>query len=170
MNADEAQPPPSALLFVTILPFMQRLVTTSLKSQDIVAVVDSAQAAIDALSTLCPMFLTLDLELGSEDGISVLRAVRELPVQVVVISAFTAHVGSERSRNALANGAVQCIGKPGLGEDVEEFADRVVRVVEEALLNTVQAEPEVAALWALISSTSLCSAPQPVVPMFSAIS
>lgn len=131
-SADEATCAPIRVVVCDDSPFMQRLVSTSLKEQEVVAVVDSAQAAIDACRSLMPDVLTLDLELGSEDGISVLRAVRELPVQVVVISAFTAHVASERSRNALANGAAQCIGKPGLGEDVDEFAERVVRVVGEA--------------------------------------
>jgi two-component system chemotaxis response regulator CheB len=123
---------------------MQRLVASSLRSQDVVAVVGSAEEAIRACRGLMPDVLTLDLELGSEDGLAVLRAIRDLPIQVLVISGFTTDAKSQRTRDALANGAVACIGKPALGENVGDFSDRIMQSVQELGSVPAQTQPVIA--------------------------
>jgi two-component system chemotaxis response regulator CheB len=142
-HADEAERAPIRVVVCDDSPFMQRLVASSLRSHDVVAVVDSAEDAISVCRSLMPDVLTLDLELGAEDGLAVLRAIRDLPIQVLVISGFTTDARSQRTRDALANGAVACIGKPALGENVGDFSSKIARAVQE-LGSTVTHSQEVA--------------------------
>lgn len=113
-------------------PFMRRLVRQGLeRSLDIEVVGSAANAreAIELVKTLWPDVLTLDLELPDLDGIQVLHECRDLPVRVLVVSSFTDHRGSERAVEALAEGAVDVLGKPSTESTPSVFVAQLLERV-----------------------------------------
>ena len=67
--------------------------------------------------------MTLDLRVPDLDGLGVLRALRAgkaEPVPVVVVSAFSPAHGA-RAVDALAEGAMDLVAKPAMGESMADF-------------------------------------------------
>jgi two-component system chemotaxis response regulator CheB len=103
---------------------------------EVVGVAATTQEAIGLCAALEPDVLTLDLELPDGDGLDVIAALSASDVKVLVVSSFTANVTCERAIEALATGAVDCLGKPGLDETpavfVLELLERIRAVSEGA--------------------------------------
>ncbi len=120
-------------------PFMRRMLRQGLERSLDIEVVGSAataQEAIELVNTLHPDVLTLDLELPDMDGINVLHACRSNPVRVLVISTFTDSAETERAVEALAEGAVDVLGKPNVKAAPSVFfaqlLDRVRDIMQAA--------------------------------------
>jgi two-component system chemotaxis response regulator CheB len=114
--------------------FMQRLVRQTCESAgdiEVVATCSTAAEAIDACVRLQPDVLTLDLELPDANGIEVIRTVRDrgLSTRVLVVSNYTSSAASERAVAALAEGAIDCMGKPGIGDSSEDFMGELMTYI-----------------------------------------
>jgi two-component system chemotaxis response regulator CheB len=119
--------------------FMRRMITRGLGRSDemeVVGVAATAKEAIELCSAVNPDVLTLDLELPDGDGLEVIRALASSSIKVLVVSSFTVDVTCERAVEALATGAVDCLGKPGVDETpavfVLELLERVRSVSRAA--------------------------------------
>ena len=99
-------------------------------------VVGSAPNGDDALA-ICrkvkPDVMSLDLAMPGTDGIGVLEELRAWPrpVRVVVVSAFSPLHGA-RAVDALAEGAVDLVAKPGIGDDLDAFFADLAAKLEAA--------------------------------------
>ena len=94
----------------------------------VVGVADGAESAFQAIETLHPDVLTLDLSMPGLDVFTFLeRLMREKPLPVVVLSSSIGPDGSIRDR-ALALGAAACFDKTTLIATADQF----VRAIEGA--------------------------------------
>lgn len=94
---------------------MRRLMSDLLSADPLIEVVGTAADPFIArtkIKRLSPDVLTLDVEMPRMDGLSFLQNLMRLrPMPVVMVSTLTAK-GAEVTLDALAAGAVDCIGKP----------------------------------------------------------
>lgn len=105
---------------------MRALIKASLKDDpeiDVVGEAGDAYAARDAIKALSPDVITLDVEMPRMNGLEFLDKIMRLrPMPVIMISANTQE-GAAVSIEALAMGAVDCIGKPTSGSVEASLAD-----------------------------------------------
>ena len=104
---------------------MRRILSDALGRQgfDVVATAADGDEALAACNEHRPDALTLDLHMPGLDGLGVLRALRAgkaEPVPVVVVSAFSPAHGA-RAVDALAEGAIDLVAKPAMGESLADF-------------------------------------------------
>lgn len=87
--------------------------------------------ARDLIRRLDPDVLTLDIEMPKMSGLRFLRNLMRLrPMPVVMFSSLTSR-GTQASLEALALGAIDCVGKPRAG-DLHAVRDELVRKVKVA--------------------------------------
>ena len=101
---------------------------------DVVATAGDGDEALAACREHRPDALTLDLAMPGLDGLGVLRALRagrERPVPVVVVSAFSPARGAH-AVDALAEGAFDLVAKPTVGQPMDVFASELGRKVADA--------------------------------------
>lgn len=115
---------------------MRRILADALGRQgfDVVATAADGDQALAACNEHRPDALTLDLHMPGLDGLGVLRALRAgkaEPVPVVVVSAFSPAHGA-RAVDALAEGAIDLVAKPAMGESLAEFTAELGRKVGDA--------------------------------------
>ena len=115
---------------------MRRLLSDALGRQgfDVVATAADGDEALAACNEHRPDALTLDLHMPGLDGLGVLRALRAgkaEPVPVVVVSAFSPAHGA-RAVDALAEGAIDLVAKPAMGESLTDFMAELARKVGDA--------------------------------------
>lgn len=115
---------------------MRRILSDALGRQgfDVVATAADGDEALAACNEHRPDALTLDLHMPGLDGLGVLRALRAgkaEPVPVVVVSAFSPAHGA-RAVDALAEGAMDLVAKPAMGESMAEFTAELARKVGDA--------------------------------------
>lgn len=97
---------------------------------DVVGVAHDGASALALCRSARPDVLTLDLAIPGLDGVDVLQALRRSgsTLTVVVVSASSLTAGA-RAVDCLAEGAVDLVAKPALGEPlgtfVEELAGKV---------------------------------------------
>lgn len=109
---------------------MRALIANVLKQDPRLEVVGEANdpyEAREAIRALRPDVITLDVEMPRMNGLSFLeRLMRLFPTPVVMISAET-HAGTKSAIEALALGAVDCVGKPAATRPFAllDLADRV---------------------------------------------
>lgn len=114
---------------------MRMLVRSNLIEDGRFAVVGEAGDAYEAREVIRrtnPDVLTLDVEMPGMDGISFLeRLMRLRPMPVVMFSSET-HAGSIAAIEALALGAIDCIGKPTAKrpDTIRTLAERVFAAAE----------------------------------------
>lgn len=94
---------------------MRSLIRSTLESAETIKVIGEAAdpyAARDMIKATSPDVVTLDIEMPRMNGIDFLRKIMSLrPMPVIMISSLTKQ-GSAASIEALALGAVDCVGKP----------------------------------------------------------
>ena len=102
---------------------MRRLISASLSADPELEVVGEAGdplEAREAIKTLNPDVITLDVEMPNMNGLDFLeRLMRLRPMPVVMVSTLTAR-GTEATLQALELGAIDCVEKPG-GADATGF-------------------------------------------------
>lgn len=114
---------------------MRRLIRLALSGDARIDVVGEARDAMQArerLHDLRPDVMTLDVEMPCISGLDFLSEVmRDAPLPIVMVSTET-HKGSDAAVEALALGAVECIGKPQNATSAEAFAPLRDAVVHAA--------------------------------------
>ena len=127
---------PTRVVIADDSAMMRQIVSSSLTRAG-VQVVGSACDGDEALK-VCererPDALMLDLAMPGLDGLGVLRALQQPgrpTMPVVVVSSFSPSQGA-RAVDALAEGAFDLVAKPGAGEGLEAFAQRLVEKVRLA--------------------------------------
>ena len=115
---------------------MRRILSDALGRQgfDVVATAADGDEALAACNEHRPDALTLDLHMPGLDGLGVLRALRAgkaEPVPVVVVSAFSPAHGA-RAVDALAEGAIDLVAKPAMGESMADFTAELSKKVNDA--------------------------------------
>lgn len=106
------------VLIVDDSPTMRSLIAAVLRRDPEIEVVGQAGdplEAREAIKRLNPDVVTLDVEMPNMNGIEFLEKIMRLrPTPVIMISTLT-QAGAEITIEALALGAVDCVGKPGPG-------------------------------------------------------
>ncbi len=114
---------------------IRQLIRARLRDDPRVEVVGEAADPIEArekIKALVPDILTLDVEMPRMNGLEFLEKLMRLrPMPVVMISSETQR-GSSAALDALALGAVECIGKPTGGMLHDSFADLADTLVAAA--------------------------------------
>ncbi len=111
---------------------MRRLIRLALSSDPRIEVVGEARDAVQAkekIKELRPDVMTLDVEMPGVSGLQLLAdLMTTTPMPVIMVSTET-HRGSAAAVEALAIGAIDCLGKPtdaGKAEAFSALADMVV--------------------------------------------
>lgn len=114
---------------------IQKILTQILDSASDIQVVGAASDPYEAremIKKLKPDVLTLDVEMPKMDGITFLKNLMRLhPMPVVMISTLTER-GAAITLQALALGAVDCLEKPVLSENLSAQADVIVSKIRMA--------------------------------------
>ncbi len=122
------------VLIVDDSPIMRGLITRALSKDPDIEVVGTASdpyEARQAIKSLNPDVITLDVEMPKMNGIEFLEKIMRLrPTPVVMVSTLT-HAGAEAAVKALSLGAVDCLGKPENGNASDVF-EKLVRLVKTA--------------------------------------
>ena len=129
-----ASRPRVRVLVVDDSAMIRELLAKLLESDPVIEVVGTAAdgAFVEArCKRLRPDVITLDLEMPQVDGMTVLR--KHLGTPVVVVSGTT-EAGTARAIEALAEGAVDCMGKPHADEtgDLSGYAKLLCAKVKAA--------------------------------------
>src|ERR1700686_3800354 len=106
----------STVLVVDDSSFMRTLIAEMVESTREFQVVGTAAdgiEAIEAIRSLNPDIVTLDIEMPRLDGLQTLETImREMPRPVVMLSAAGSERGNEMTLRALERGAVEFVRKP----------------------------------------------------------
>jgi two-component system, chemotaxis family, protein-glutamate methylesterase/glutaminase len=106
----------SSVLVVDDSAFMRTLICEMVESTSEYRVVGTAAngvEAIEAVRSLDPDIVTMDIEMPRLDGLQALDAImREMPRPVVMLSAAGSERGNEMTLRALERGAVEFVRKP----------------------------------------------------------
>lgn len=123
------------VLVVDDSPTMRALLSNLLRRDPEIEVVGGAgdpYEAREAIKSLNPDVLTLDVEMPRMNGLEFLEKLMRLhPMPVVMVSTLTQE-GAETTLDALELGAVDCIGKPTAGIRGEAFAELAAKVKSAA--------------------------------------
>ncbi len=128
-------------------PTMRGLLKAVLERDPEIEVVGSAcdpYEAREAIKSLNPDVITLDVEMPNMDGIEFLEKIMRLrPMPVVMVSTLT-HRGAETALRALEIGAIDCVGKPkqaGMNAGFDDLAERVKTAALSRVRATSQRTP-----------------------------
>ena len=118
------------VLVVDDSPTMRGLIGACLRHDPEIEVVGTAGDPLEAraaIKALDPDVVTLDVEMPNMSGIEFLEKLMRLrPTPVVMVSTLTQR-GAETTLEALALGAVDCVGKP-VASGGEGFAELAAKV------------------------------------------
>ena len=139
------------VLVVDDSAIVRKIFTEELSRERGVEVVGTAPdpyVARDKILRLKPDVVTLDLEMPRMDGLSFLkRLMRYYPLPVVIVSSLT-DKGGKLALEAVENGAVEVLSKPGsaysVGEMRQQLADKI-RAAAKARVLKVEENSTVAA-------------------------
>ncbi len=116
---------PVRVLIVDDSPTMRAVISSCLRAAGGIQVVGEAgdpYQAREAIRTLAPDVITLDVEMPRMDGLDFLERIMRLrPMPVIMVSTLT-HASAEAAVRALELGAFECIGKPAGGDTMRAFA------------------------------------------------
>lgn len=117
----------TCILVVDDEPGMGRLIEFALSDRPVrVVQVERVEQALEAIRTLDPRVVLLDLGLEHEDGLSLLSRLREQgSIDHLPVLTFTVHDG--REGEALALGATGVVRKPFRAGDLRNAVDRYLR-------------------------------------------
>lgn len=114
---------------------VRRMVTDALSTDPDIEVVGTAMdpyIAKDKIISLKPDVLTLDLEMPRMDGLTFLRILMERhPLPVVIMSSLT-QPGSQKAIEAMQQGAVEVLGKPGSAYSIGDLGPQLVLKIKAA--------------------------------------
>ncbi len=114
---------------------VRRMVTDALSTDPEIEVVGTAMdpyIAKDKILALKPDVITLDLEMPRMDGLTFLRILMERhPLPVVIMSSLT-QPGSLKAIEAMQQGAVEVLGKPGTSYSIGDLGPQLVLKVKAA--------------------------------------
>ena len=114
---------------------VRRMVTDALQADPEIEVVGTAldpYIAKDKIIALKPDVLTLDLEMPRMDGLTFLKILMERhPLPVVIMSSLT-QPGSVKALEALQEGAIDVLGKPGTSYSIGDLGPQLVAKVKAA--------------------------------------
>lgn len=117
---------PKRVLIVDDSATMRRLIRRRLTDDPRIIIVGEAANAFEArhmINQHAPDVITLDVEMPGMSGLEFLSKLMSLrPMPVVMISSETQE-GSNAALEALSIGAIDCIGKPGVGQMIGAFSD-----------------------------------------------
>jgi len=134
------------VLIVDDSAMVRRVLSEELGKDPMIQVVGAAKDPLDAsekIEQLNPDVLTLDLEMPQMDGMTFLRRLmRHHPMPVVVVSAYTKK-GSKLALEALENGALDIVPKPGMAYSLSEMTGELVgKIKVAAKANVGQRTPQ----------------------------
>ncbi len=114
---------------------VRRMVTDALSTDSEIEVVGTAMdpyIAKDKIIALKPDVLTLDLEMPRMDGLTFLRILMERhPMPVVIMSSLT-QPGSLQAIEAMQQGAVEVLAKPGTSYSIGDLGPQLVLKIKAA--------------------------------------
>ncbi|MDR1132627.1 MAG: chemotaxis response regulator protein-glutamate methylesterase [Synergistaceae bacterium] len=125
------------VLIVDDSPFMRKVIGDILSEDPMLDVVGRARngaEAMEAVRTLSPDVITLDIEMPGKSGIEVLREIMDFkPIPVVMVSSLTKD-GGDVTMQALDLGAVDFVTKPSgnVSLDMKKVGDELRRKVTGA--------------------------------------
>ena len=119
---------PVRALVVDDSPTMRGMISAVLRRDpdiEVIGAVGDPYEAREAIKALNPDVITLDIEMPNMSGLEFLEKIMRLrPMPVVMVSSLT-QAGAEETLRALELGAVDCVAKPGAGQDLSELAQKV---------------------------------------------
>lgn len=142
-------------------PTMRGVITRVLSQDPEIEVVGTAEDPLQAraaIKELNPDVITLDVEMPKMNGVEFLEKIMRLrPMPVIMVSTLT-QAGAAISLEALALGAVDCVGKPdfsGLADKVKAAAGARVRSLAERVSVTARLDyaPNASKVLAIGAST-----------------
>ena len=99
---------------------------------DIVGTAPDPFVARDKILNLKPQVITLDIEMPRMDGLTFLKKLMKYyPLPVIIVSSLTPR-GSKLALEAMENGAVEVISKPGGSYSVGDMSDILVEKIRVA--------------------------------------
>ncbi len=129
---------PSAKIRVLVVDdsaTVRRMVTDALSVDPDIEVVGTAMdpyIAKDKILALKPDVITLDLEMPRMDGLTFLRILMERhPIPVVIMSSLT-QPGSLKAIEAMQQGAVEVLGKPGTSYSIGDLGPQLILKIKAA--------------------------------------
>lgn len=127
------------VLIVDDSPTMRQLIAASLRRDPEIEVVGSAGDPLEArqaIKSLDPDVVTLDVEMPNMNGLEFLEKIMRLrPTPVVMVSTLTQR-GAAATLQALELGAVDCVGKPAAGPGgFTDLADKVKAAAKARVRN-----------------------------------
>ncbi|WOI52620.1 chemotaxis response regulator protein-glutamate methylesterase [Parvularcula sp. LCG005] len=137
------------VLVVDDSPTMRGLISAVLSRDPQIEVVGSAgdpYEAREAIKTLLPDVITLDVEMPRMDGLSFLEKIMTLrPMPVIMVSTLTGE-GAYASVKALSLGAFDCIAKPANNSAINAFEKlpELVKAASKAKIVKYRGGPDVA--------------------------
>jgi two-component system chemotaxis response regulator CheB len=118
-------------LIVDDSPTMRSLIAAVLRRDpeiDVIGQASDPYEARQAIKTLDPDVVTLDVEMPNMNGLAFLEKIMRLrPMPVVMISSHT-QTGAEATLEALSLGAVDCVAKPCDADFMRGFGDLAEKV------------------------------------------
>src|SRR3954463_9518586 len=106
----------SSVLVVDDSAFMRTLIcgmVESTREYRVIGTASNGVEAIEAVRSLAPDIVTMDIEMPRLDGLQALDTImREMPRPVVMLSAAGSERGNEMTLRALERGAVEFVRKP----------------------------------------------------------
>ena len=131
-------PDPTAKIRVLVVDdsaTVRRMVTDALGVDPEIEVVGTAMdpyIAKDKILALKPDVITLDLEMPRMDGLTFLRILMERhPIPVVIMSSLT-QPGSLKAIEAMQQGAVEVLGKPGTSYSIGDLGPQLILKIKAA--------------------------------------
>jgi two-component system, chemotaxis family, protein-glutamate methylesterase/glutaminase len=137
---------PIRVLIVDDSPTIRALIKRALRADNEIIVVGEAgdpYEAREAIKALSPDVVTLDVEMPKMTGIEFLEKIMRLrPTPVIMVSTLT-HAGADKAVEALAMGAVACIGKPAsiAAENAFHELPEMIREAAAAKVDNMSALP-----------------------------
>ncbi|MDR3013629.1 MAG: chemotaxis response regulator protein-glutamate methylesterase [Chitinispirillales bacterium] len=102
------------------------------KDIEVVGTAPDPYVARDKILQLKPDVLTLDVEMPRMDGVTFLgKLMKHHPLPVIIVSSLTAS-GSELALEALSNGAVDVMCKPGTAYSVGDMSELLIEKIKAA--------------------------------------
>ena len=150
-----ANEPPLRVMIVDDSPVARAVLSRMIATHgdfEIVALAGSAKEALDALKTIRPDIILLDIEMPGASGLEALpEIIRQGRGARVLIVSSMAEDGAETAIRALASGAADTLPKPGAGS----FGGRFSEVLADRLRRIGRAEREAVAETAAAPETPI---------------